>query len=290
MIINKHKDRDDLTRKGAKKKKTTLQMPNKATPMRQSLQLDPLQISIDMSLQPPHKSTPIHRRASTRHSKVTSTTAPPAPTAEEPDESEKPHPFDSKSPRLKEQVEALETPSETLVKVKKALDEDQEGHLPKGRSQGPRPTTSKTSKKSRDVSHWANKWLYAAVIISLSISVVGGLSIVGLLQSTESVNAYGLVVQHCAQGSGTVQAGESSVRSETFYIKNTNEEAVMLSFTTENWDPPEASEYIELSWDWEESNTLKPGYVCKVTVTLVDKSSIPASDYSFDTVFIASTP
>ena len=277
-----------MTKKRADKKDELIHLPNETAPIKQSLQLAPLQISIDKSFQPPHETAPIRRQE--HEAQVMSARDLPAQRAEEPAAVKEPNHVQSLGPGLQDEVKAIDTPRETVVNAKKFLRLDRDRRLHEGRKRGPRPSKSKIFTKSSDMGHSANKRVYLALIISLSLSVIGGLYIVGLLQSTESVNAYGLVVQHWAEESETVYAGDSHMRRETFYIKNTNDEAVTLSFTTENWGPPEASEYIGLSWDWEEINTLEPGYVCKVTVTLVDRSITGMGDYSFDIVFIASSP
>ena len=84
---------------------------------------------------------------------------------------------------------------------------------------------------------------------------------------------------------GTINVGSSV--STKIYIKNTGSADVRLSFTTENWEPTESYEYMELSWDYD-GNPLKPGKVVGILLSLKVNSKISGiKNFSFDIVFIA---
>ena len=85
---------------------------------------------------------------------------------------------------------------------------------------------------------------------------------------------------------GSIEAG-SSVNKKA-YIKNSGDQSVTLSLTTENWNPAGAADYITLSWNYDGS-ALGPGAVVEVTLTLtVDSAITGIEDFNFDIVIIGS--
>jgi len=145
---------------------------------------------------------------------------------------------------------------------------------------------------------------------------------VGLLQSTERVGSSGIVVQPpppppppppssppqspppepdieidvygdaaCTQvissvGWGEIEAGSSKTR--VVYVKNNGDDGVSLSLLTENWNPSGASNYLQLSWDYNGS-TIVSGEVRQITLTLsVSPSASGIDGFSFDIVIIGS--
>jgi hypothetical protein len=163
--------------------------------------------------------------------------------------------------------------------------------------------------------YMASKQAYAGAVLLLSIALIGSISVVGLLQSTERIGTSGTVTQPPSPPPptppppeptveidiyedseltqlistvewGSVEAGSSV--SETVYILNAGDENVTLSLTTENWEPTDAAEYMELSWDYD-GYTLEPGNVLEVTLTLtVDSSITGIEEFSFDIVITGS--
>ena len=156
----------------------------------------------------------------------------------------------------------------------------------------------------------------------ISLVFVGGVSVVGLLQSTERVGSSGIVVQPpppppppppssppqspppepdieidvygdaaCTQvissvGWGEIEAGSSKTR--VVYVKNNGDDGVSLSLLTENWNPSGASNFLQLSWDYDGS-TIVSGEVRQITLTLSVSSSASGIDgFSFDIVIIGS--
>ena len=156
----------------------------------------------------------------------------------------------------------------------------------------------------------------------ISLVFIGGVSVVGLLQSTERVGSSGIVVQPpppppppppsspppspppepdieidvygdaaCTQvissvGWGEIEAGSS--KNRVVYVKNNGDDGVSLSLLTENWSPSGASNYLQLSWDYDGS-TIVSGEVRQITLTLsVSPSASGIDGFSFDIVIIGS--
>ena len=155
----------------------------------------------------------------------------------------------------------------------------------------------------------------------MTVIFVGGVSVVGLLQSTERVGSSGIIVQPppppppppppnppspppepsieidifgdsaCTQPLssvtwGVIEAGSSKTRD--IYVKNNGDDGVSLSLLTENWNPSGASNYLQLSWDYD-GGTIAPGEVRQITLVLSVSSSASGIDgFSFDIVIIGS--
>jgi len=159
-----------------------------------------------------------------------------------------------------------------------------------------------------------------AILLAVSLALVGSMSVIGLLQSTERVSSSGIVVQpppppplpppsppppppppeptididvycdiDCTEVAtnvewGPIEAGDSV--SSVIYIKNSGDSGVILSLDTQNWNPSNAADYIQLNWDYDES-TLNPGTVLEVTLTLSVSSDITGiENFNFDIVLI----
>jgi hypothetical protein len=169
----------------------------------------------------------------------------------------------------------------------------------------------------------ASKSMVLATLAVISIAFVGGMSVVGLLQSNERLNSSGIVTQPspslppppsppspppppppeptididvysdsaCTQPIssvvwGSIEAGDSENR--VVYVKNTGDDSVVLSLGTDNWSPSEAEDDLHLSWDYGGS-TLSTGAVLQVTLILdVDSSVNGIDDFSFDIVITGS--
>ena len=167
------------------------------------------------------------------------------------------------------------------------------------------------------------KTVYLGVIVLLSVALIGGVSVVGVLQSTERVGTSGIVVippplpsppppsppspsppppepsieidvysdASCTQVLtslqwGFIEAGSSAYN--TVYVKNSGDGGVILSLTTDNWTPVEAEDYMDLSWDYDFS-PLSSGAVVEVTLELEVSSSIGGiDDFSFDIIVVGS--
>lgn len=161
------------------------------------------------------------------------------------------------------------------------------------------------------------KSFFVGSLVVLSLSLVGLVSVVGLLQSTERVGSSGIVVQPpplppplppppppepsveidvyadagCTQVLssvewGSVQPGGSVKR--VIFIKNSGDAGVDLTLSTDNWSPAGAADKMQLFWDYG-GGTLAAGVVVEVKLTLSVSSSISGvSSFSFDVVITGS--
>lgn len=132
--------------------------------------------------------------------------------------------------------------------------------------------------------------LAVAILATVSTLVFGLLSASTTISNTGNVKAVGVGVywdSGCSQEVsliewGSLDPGETS--SVTVYVRNEGNVAVTLNMSTENWDPPEASSYITLSWDYS-GQTLEPGESIGVTLTLSISSDVQnVTEFDFDIV------
>ena len=80
-----------------------------------------------------------------------------------------------------------------------------------------------------------------------------------------------------------------SNKSVTVYIKNEGASAVSLSLSISNWNPPNASDYVSLTWDYG-GQFINAGEIVQVTFTLSISVSIEGIEtFSFDITITAST-
>ena len=155
----------------------------------------------------------------------------------------------------------------------------------------------------------------------MTVILVGGVSVVGLLQSTERVGTSGIIVQPppppppspppsppspppepsieidifsdgaCTQPCssvtwGVIEAG--SAVNRIIYVRNSGDEGVTLSLLSDNWSPSGVENYLQLSWTYD-GNSLASGVVLEVTLTLAVSSSATGVDsFSFDIIITGS--
>jgi len=85
---------------------------------------------------------------------------------------------------------------------------------------------------------------------------------------------------------GMIEPG--TTENVTLYVMNTGNSNVMLSMNKTNWLPSSASNYITLSWDYE-NQSIGPSQVLQTTLTLSMSPSIQEiTSFSFDIVFTGS--
>jgi len=163
-----------------------------------------------------------------------------------------------------------------------------------------------------------------ATLFITTLALFGGMSVVGLLQSSERIGSSGIVIkpppqlpsppspvgtsttspppeptieidvygnQACTQSIssvswGSIEAGSSIDR--VIYVKNSGDYRVFLELSTDNWVPSGAVNDIHLSWD-SDGIYLDPSAVLEATLTLKIDSSIDGIDsFSFDIILIGS--
>lgn len=93
---------------------------------------------------------------------------------------------------------------------------------------------------------------------------------------------------HCTENVTSIEWGEFTpglARHEDVFVRNEELDSLcFLSIRTENWDPPEAAQYITLSWDYDDES-IGLGEVVQVTLTLkVKQNVLGITDFSFNIV------
>jgi hypothetical protein len=108
------------------------------------------------------------------------------------------------------------------------------------------------------------KWLDES--INLEVPSIGNINVIGVeaYWNIECTNKTELIDW------GVIYPGES--KDVTFYVKSISNKDVVLSFNLTNWVPPTISNYINLTWDYNEA-PLSPGKVIPITFTLTVSSS-----------------
>ena len=85
---------------------------------------------------------------------------------------------------------------------------------------------------------------------------------------------------------GTLQPGGS--QSDICYIKNEGNTPITLSLQASNWSPASASNYLALSWNYN-NQPISPNQVVQVTLTLSVASNIAGiTNFGFDITIIGS--
>jgi len=162
--------------------------------------------------------------------------------------------------------------------------------------------------------------MVAVLLVSITLAFVGGVGVVGLLQSSERIGSSGIVTQppppppppppsppppppepsieidvysdgQCTQPISSVEWGSIEVgrsKNRVVYVKNNGDDGVVLSLSTTRWSPNGADDHLHLSWDYDGS-TLVVGAVVQLTLTLdVDSSANGIDDFSFDIIITGS--
>ena len=162
------------------------------------------------------------------------------------------------------------------------------------------------------------------IFILLAMVTVGGISTMGLMQSTERMSTSGIIIRPAPTPPsssppsssspsppppepaieidvytdagctdimtivdwGEITAGGSS-QVEVF-VKNNGQTDVVVSLLTENWSSQTAYNYMSVSWDYGGS-VIEPGEVINVNLVLsVDEYCPALTGFGFDIVIIGS--
>jgi len=79
-----------------------------------------------------------------------------------------------------------------------------------------------------------------------------------------------------------------SVKNIAVYVRNEEEEPMYLILSTTNWNPPEASEFLNLGWNYT-AWRMNPGEALQITLTLsVSRYIEGISRFSFDILIAGS--
>jgi len=113
--------------------------------------------------------------------------------------------------------------------------------------------------------------------------------------ATVTIKTVGVGVYHDASATlpvteinwGVKEPG--SVSTYPMYIKNEGTSDVVLSLATEEWNPPEAVNYITLGWTYD-SSALTPNQIIQVDFVLTIDSNITGiTTFTFTIVVIATS-
>jgi hypothetical protein len=168
------------------------------------------------------------------------------------------------------------------------------------------------------------KFGHILAIVAIGSLTFGGLSVMGLLQSTERIDSSGIIVRpvtnpiilppsapynptppppepvieidvysniECTDIISNVEWGEIEAGGDSdvqIYVKNNGDTSVIISLDTENWSSQDAETHMNLSWNYN-GTPIQSGEVRSVLLTLSVSSICPElSSFGFDIVIIGS--
>jgi hypothetical protein len=227
----------------------------------------------------------------------------------------------SQKPSLED--EAFKLSEEVMIKAEAENGSNNDGHLPRINWRFSQASFRKLFKNFyciKNMGRWFPKGAHLISIILISVTLFGSISVLGLLQSTESVSTLDINIpisstpptyppppppppepktvftiygdSSCTKAISEIKWGPIEIGgqvSKTIYVKNSCDQNITLSLYIENWDPVESSNYMNLSWDYDGSS-VEPGSTIEVTLTLtVDPSTTEIEKFSFQILIIGSS-
>jgi len=136
--------------------------------------------------------------------------------------------------------------------------------------------------------------IFYAVTLSVISQVTSSLQSNRTMPSVGEVKAIGVGIywdQSCTTEVSSIDWGilePDSSKNVTVYIRNEGNSAANLTMNTSNWNPANASDYIDLSWDYQ-GQVINVNEVLEVKFTLIVSSEIQGiSSFSFDIVIVGS--
>lgn len=124
--------------------------------------------------------------------------------------------------------------------------------------------------------------ILAIAYYSVRISGTGTIKTVGVKVYADE----GLTKEISSVDWGAIPPGGTS--AVTFWIKSTSTVPINLTLTTDVWNPPQAQQYLTLSWDYNNS-TMQPNAVIVTDLTLKVSPQVSGiTTFSFDMVITAS--
>lgn len=134
-----------------------------------------------------------------------------------------------------------------------------------------------------------------SLVLYASNVIMGQLTSVTLIGSQGTVKVSGVGVywdSNCTQVASSVEWGTvepGSAKNVTMHIRNEGNEPTSLFLIASNWVPSNASDYMELKWDYD-GRTLEVGEIVQVTLILTVFPSIEGiADFSFDIIISSSS-
>ena len=128
----------------------------------------------------------------------------------------------------------------------------------------------------------------AIALMAMVVSTVGVYVATRTISNTGNVAAVGVGVfwdSGCTNAVSSIDWGAlepGAATDVTIYVKNEGSIVVVLSMTTDNWNPASASSYMTLSWN-RENYVLNSGSIVSAVLTLSISSGISGiTNFSFD--------
>ena len=136
------------------------------------------------------------------------------------------------------------------------------------------------------------------VLYTLVLAMIGPMVSTALsnrtVSNSGSVKTIGVDVfwdQACTNPVSSINWGvidPGAHRNVTVYIRNTGNSAITVTMATSHWNPPEASDYMILTWNYA-GQTIAENAVIQVTFTLTVSPDITGiTNFSFDITIAAS--
>jgi hypothetical protein len=136
--------------------------------------------------------------------------------------------------------------------------------------------------------------IFYALTLSVISQVTSSLQSNRTMPSVGEVKAIGVGIywdQSCTTEVSSIEWGvlePGSSKNVTVYIRNEGNSAANLTMNTSNWNPANASDYIDLSWDYQ-GQVINVNEVLEVTFTLIVSSEIQGiTSFSFDIIIVGS--
>lgn len=138
----------------------------------------------------------------------------------------------------------------------------------------------------------------ALIFYTLTLSVIS--QVTSSLQQNTTISNVGEVKgigvgiywdQNCATEVSSINWGiiePGSSKNVTVYIRNEGNSVASLTMSVSNWNPSNASDYIDLSWNYQ-GQVINVSEVLEVAFTLIISSEIQGiTSFSFDIVIVGS--
>jgi len=133
--------------------------------------------------------------------------------------------------------------------------------------------------------------IYTIVVSFIAVSVPYALlTTQRTIHGTGTIKGVGIGVYwdlQCTDATSSLDWGilePGSQKNYTLYLKNQGNSVLTLNMASENWNPPDATNYMILTWNCE-GQQINPDEVTEFVITLSVSESVQGiSAFSFDTV------
>lgn len=132
--------------------------------------------------------------------------------------------------------------------------------------------------------------------MAVSLALVGGTAVTGILSSSKTIGSSGTVKainvgvywdSGCTNAMSTIDWGTiepNTTVTRTLYIKNTGNSPMTLNMTCSGWNPSAAATYMTLTWNREGALVNAAAVVAAVLTLNVSNSVTGITDFSVNIV------